>query len=100
MKSEKNTTITDYRYDGVPCSEHPQEIIRAYIAENFFLCPRCGMVFLKNSKHNYGICCSFCATDEDLRKIKEHKEQIRKQMNELQEEIERKLKNEITKKNY
>lgn len=66
------------------------------INKTLFICPRCGMVFGRLSKHNYGICCSFCATDKDLRKIQEHKEQVRKQLQELQEEVERSLKDEST----
>ena len=77
------------------CSPNEAERIATnYINSILFICPRCGMVFGRHSKHNYGICCSFCATDEDLRKLQEHKEQVRRQMHELQEEIERKLKDE------
>lgn len=77
------------------CSPNGAERIATNaINKTLFICPRCGMVFGRNSKHNYGICCSFCATDEDLRKIQEHKEHVRKQMQELQEEIERRLKDE------
>lgn len=86
--------ISDARYDGIPCSENREEIIRSYINNKLFICPRCGMVFSRNSRHNFGDCCSFCAKDEDLRKIQENKEHVRTQMQELQEEIERRLKDE------
>lgn len=84
--------INDHRYDGIPCSGNTEEIIRAYINNKLFICPRCGMVFSRNSKHNFGDCCSFCATDEDKHKNEEKKERMRQQLKELQEEIERSLK--------
>jgi uncharacterized C2H2 Zn-finger protein len=86
-----NNIITGVDY----CTKiEAEEIAKNKINETFFICPRCGRVFGRFSKHNYGVCCSYCVTDEDLRKIKENKEQMRKQMQELQEEIERRLKNE------
>ena len=77
------------------CSVNKAEsIAKGVLNSIFFICPRCGMVFERKSKHNYGYCCSFCATDDDREEIEERARLTREQMKELQEEIERRFTNE------
>ena len=60
-----------------------EQRVKNIIYDLFFICPRCGMVFHKNSKHNCGKCCSFCITDEEKQQIENRKQDMRKQLEEL-----------------
>ena len=84
--------MNDGMYTNYCSTSKAESVAENVLDSNLFVCPRCGMVFARKSKHNYGYYCSFCATDSDKREMKEKARLVKEQMNELQAEIEKALK--------
>ena len=59
-----------------------ERIVREHEQSTFFICPKCGMVFSRRSRHNFGTFCSFCATEDEIKLIEKKKEDMLRALDE------------------
>lgn len=85
-------------YYVFPKNEYPVGLsysdVREMINDKLWICPRCGLVYAR-SKMNGATCCRFCWTEEDQIALDAKKEEWKKQLQEIDKELEEYHRNKL-----
>lgn len=68
--------------------------IESYFYKKFWICPRCGLVYAR-AHMDKAACCKFCWTKEDQIALEAKKEDVRKQLQEIDKELEEYHRNKL-----